>query len=238
MLAGRGPEGLVGALQDALRADVDPAPRRHLAVHDQPELLQSPELLPIRPVPDQIGVGDEHPRRLLLRPEHADGFAGGNQQSLVVLQPLEFPHDGVEAGPVAGRLARAPVNHQLLRALGDLGIEVVHEHPQSRFLRPPFGPQHAAARRANHRLHHFTISQPPTADCGTITVAQASACGSLASMGPRSGDRGIAKNSRYLAFVAPIMNALITAHQDQMWPYPRQRTSSPSASSTKKTSSG
>ena len=43
-------EGLVGALQDSLRADVDPGPRRHLAVHHEAALLELPEVLPGGPV--------------------------------------------------------------------------------------------------------------------------------------------------------------------------------------------
>ena len=43
-------ERLVRALQDALGADVDPRPGRHLAVHGQSERLQAAELRPGRPV--------------------------------------------------------------------------------------------------------------------------------------------------------------------------------------------
>jgi hypothetical protein len=45
-----GGERLVGALQDALGADVDPRARRHLAVHRQPERLEPAELVPGRPL--------------------------------------------------------------------------------------------------------------------------------------------------------------------------------------------
>ena len=57
-------EGLVGALKDALGADVDPGPGRHLAVHHQAAALQVPEVLPGGPVRHQVGVGDEHARRV------------------------------------------------------------------------------------------------------------------------------------------------------------------------------
>ena len=49
LLGDRG-EGLVGALDDALGADVDPRPGGHLAVHGQPEVLEPAELGPGRPV--------------------------------------------------------------------------------------------------------------------------------------------------------------------------------------------
>ena len=58
LLRGDGGERLVGALEDALGADVDPRTGGHLAVHGQPERLQPPELLPVGPVADQVGVGD------------------------------------------------------------------------------------------------------------------------------------------------------------------------------------
>ena len=46
----RGDEGLVGALQDALRADVDPRAGGHLPVHREAELLEPAELVPGRPL--------------------------------------------------------------------------------------------------------------------------------------------------------------------------------------------
>ena len=64
VLAGERAEGLVGALQDALGADVDPRSRGHLTEHDEAAPLQLPEVFPGRPVADQVGVCDEHPRRL------------------------------------------------------------------------------------------------------------------------------------------------------------------------------
>ena len=44
-------EALVGALHDALGADVDPRPRGHLPVHRQPEVLEPAELVPASPTP-------------------------------------------------------------------------------------------------------------------------------------------------------------------------------------------
>ena len=64
-------EALVGALHDALAADVDPRARRHLAVHRQPEFLEAAELVPGGPLGHQVGVGDEHARRPLVRAEDA-----------------------------------------------------------------------------------------------------------------------------------------------------------------------
>ena len=55
-------EGLVGALEDPLRADVDPRPRRHLPEHRQPLGLEPAELVPGRPLRHEQRVRDQHAR--------------------------------------------------------------------------------------------------------------------------------------------------------------------------------
>ena len=85
-LGGDGGERLVGALQDALGADVDPRAGGHLAVHRQAELLEAAELRPGRPVADEVGVGDQHARRPLVGPHDADRLAGLHEHRLVVAQ--------------------------------------------------------------------------------------------------------------------------------------------------------
>jgi len=142
-------ERLVRPLQDALRADVDPGAGGHLAVHREAEGLQSPELGPCRPVADEVGVGDEHPRRPLVRAEHADGLAGLHQQRLVGLQIAERRDDRVVGLPATGRASRPSVDDEVVGPLGDLGVEVVHEHPQRRLGLPALRAELRAARRAN-----------------------------------------------------------------------------------------
>ncbi len=142
-------ERLVRALQDALRADVDPRSRGHLPVHREPELLEPPELGPRRPVAHEVRVGDEHARRPLVRAEHADGLARLHEQGLVGLEVAQRAHDGVERRPVAGGLARAAVDDELLGALGHLGVEVVHEHAQRRLGLPALGGELRAAGGAH-----------------------------------------------------------------------------------------
>ena len=83
-------EGLVGALHDALAADVDPGAGGHLAVHHQALGIELVEMLPGRPVRHQVGVGEQHARRVLVGLEHADRLAGLDQQRLVVVQPLQL----------------------------------------------------------------------------------------------------------------------------------------------------
>ena len=149
LLAG-GREGLVGALEDALRADVDPDAGGHLPVHRQAQGVQAPELVPVGPVGHQVGVGDEHPWGHLVGLEDAHGLAALHEQRLVVLEAAQGGDDGVEARPVARRLAGAAVDDELLRRLGDLGVEIVHEHAQGGFLLPALAADLRAAGGTDH----------------------------------------------------------------------------------------
>ncbi len=60
-------ERLVGALHDALAADVDPRAGRHLAVHHEPLAVELVEVLPGRPVRHEVRVGEQHARRVGVR---------------------------------------------------------------------------------------------------------------------------------------------------------------------------
>jgi hypothetical protein len=142
-------ERLERALQDALGADVDPAACRHLAVHRQAPVLEVAERLPGRPRGHQHGVGDEHPRGAGVRAEDADRLAGLDEQRLVVLERAQRSNDGVVAGPVARGLSRPAVDDQVVRAFGDLGVEVVHQHAQGGLLRPALAGHRGASRRPN-----------------------------------------------------------------------------------------
>src|SRR2546429_411163 len=51
MLARRGSESFVCALQDTLRTNVNPASGGHLAIHDQAEMFELAKLVPVGPVP-------------------------------------------------------------------------------------------------------------------------------------------------------------------------------------------
>ena len=149
MLASRLGEGLVGALQDALGPDVDPRPRGHLAVHHQPGSLELAEVLPGRPFPDEIGVGDQHSWRPFVGPQHPDRLAALDQEGLVVGEDAELADDRVERVPAANGPARTAVHDEVIRVLGDLRIEVVHQHPQGRLLRPTAAGQLGAAGRTD-----------------------------------------------------------------------------------------
>ena len=106
MLARALGEGLVGALDDPLRGDVDPRAGGHLAVHRQARPLQLAELLPGRPVGDEHGVHDQDPRGLAGGAEDADRLAALDQEGLVVLELPQLADDGVERLPAARRPSR------------------------------------------------------------------------------------------------------------------------------------
>ena len=89
----RGRKGLVGALEDALGADVDPAPGCHLPEHRQAFGLEPPKLVPRRPARNEERVGDQDARRALVRAEDAHRLAALDEQRLVVAQAEERPHD-------------------------------------------------------------------------------------------------------------------------------------------------
>ena len=149
MLAAGLDEGLVGALHDALRADIDPRAGRHLAVHHQALLIELVEMLPGRPVRHEVGIGDQHARRVGVGAEHADRLARLHQQRLVVLQRLERRDDLVEILPGARRPADAAIDDQLVRVFGDIGVEIVHQHAQRRFGLPGQRVEFGAARGAD-----------------------------------------------------------------------------------------
>ncbi len=154
-LARGGGERLIGALEDALAADVDPRAGGHLAVHHQPGGIELAKRLPRRPLRDQVGVGDQHPRRLIVGLEHRHRLARLDDQRLGVPEPAQLPLDRVKRRPVARRLADPAVDDELVGLLGDVGMQVVVQHPQRRLLLPT-PTTHPRAHRAG------TLPQTPT----------------------------------------------------------------------------
>ena len=123
-----GDEGLVGALHDALTADVNPGTGRHLPVHHQTLAVQFIKMLPVRPLGNQVGIGDQNARGVHVGTKDANRFAGLNQQGLVFFEFLEHRDDPVETLPVTCRAADTAIDHQRLRVLRDLRVEVIHQH--------------------------------------------------------------------------------------------------------------
>ena len=103
MLAAHFGEGLVGALNDALRADVDPGAGRHLAVHHQALAIEFVEMVPGRPFRHQVGIGDQHAGRVRVGAEDADRLARLDQQRLVVLRAAAASRRSCRSSP-----SRAP----------------------------------------------------------------------------------------------------------------------------------
>jgi hypothetical protein len=68
--------------------------------------------------------------------ENAHRFARLHKKRLVAFQAAQLANYRVERFPRAGGAAGAAVDDEVLRTLGDLGVEVVHQHPHRRFLRP------------------------------------------------------------------------------------------------------
>src|SRR5438445_1024288 len=151
MQLARRSERLVRALQDSLCADVDPTPCRHLSVHRQPERLETAELVPRRPARDEQRVGDQDTRRSRMRPEDPHRLAALDEQTLVLAKLEQRAHDGAQSCGISCRLTRAPVDNELLRALGNLAVEVVQKHPQRGLGGPAARAEPAPARGADAR---------------------------------------------------------------------------------------
>ena len=143
-------EGRVGPLQDPLGADVDPRAGRHLAVHHQALVLELAEVLGGGPARHQQRVGDQHPRRALVGAHHAHRLARLHQQGVVRRHRAQRVDDRVEGLPGPGGPAVAAVDHQVVRPLGDLRVQVVLQHPQ-RGLGSPGPAGHLGAARGADR---------------------------------------------------------------------------------------
>ncbi len=138
---GKRGEGLKRALQNSLRPDVDPGACGHLAVHHQAFAIELVEVVPSGPLPYQVGVGNDDPRRHFVRGKDSDGLAGLDEERVFGTEAFEFANDGVKALPVACRTADAAVDDKFLRALRNFRIEVVHEAAECGFLLPAFAAQ-------------------------------------------------------------------------------------------------
>src|SRR5262249_34971263 len=144
---------------DALRTDVDPRAGRHLAEHDEALLLELAEVLPRGPLADEVRVRDEDARRIFVRAEAADCFARLDEQRLVVREVLQLAHDDVARFPRTGCFSGAAVDDEIFRTLGDLGIEVVVQHPERGFLHPALAREGVSARSLDRSGHGpgFTV---------------------------------------------------------------------------------
>ena len=145
-------ERFIGALHDALAADIDPRSGRHLAEHHQSFAVEFVKMLPRGPMRNQVRIGDQNARRIGMRTENADRLSGLHEQGFVSFQFAQRLHDAVERFPVARGTADAAVNDKLIRSLGHFRIEVVHQHAQWRFGQPALSAENRAARRPDNPL--------------------------------------------------------------------------------------
>src|SRR6185312_5471592 len=84
-------------------------------------------------------------RRPLVRPQDADRLPALDQERLVVAEDAQLTDDRVEGVPAAGRATGAAVHDEVVRVLRHVRVEVVHEHPEGRLLRPAATAQLGAA---------------------------------------------------------------------------------------------
>ena len=97
----------------------------------------------------EIGVGDQHARRVGMGAEHAYRLPRLNEQRLVPFEPAQGRDDAVERLPVPRRPPDAAIDDQLAWPLGDVGIEIVHQHPERRFGQPALGAELGSAGAAD-----------------------------------------------------------------------------------------
>ncbi|MBA7605004.1 hypothetical protein ES703_12132 [subsurface metagenome] len=121
--------GLVGALEDALGADVDPRAGGHLAVHHQARPVQRVELLLGGPAGNQVGVGDDNAGGVGEGFGHIHRPAGLNTESLIFGQSIEGGGDFLHFVPVTGHPAGAAIDDELFPVDGVGWVEVVVQHP-------------------------------------------------------------------------------------------------------------
>ena len=100
-------EDLVGALDDALGADILPVAGGQPAPADQVLALQFVELLGLGPLADHVAIRHDHDRRLGMGLEHADRLAGLHQQRLALVHRLQRLDDACHARASRGRRGRA-----------------------------------------------------------------------------------------------------------------------------------
>src|SRR6516162_1414191 len=67
-------ERFIGALHDALAADIDPRPGRHLAEHHQSFAVEFVKMLPRGPMRNQVRIGDQNARRIGMVRKTPTGF--------------------------------------------------------------------------------------------------------------------------------------------------------------------
>jgi len=81
--------------------------------------------------------------------KNSDGLAGLHEERFVIFERAQGSDDGVETFPIARGFSGAAIDDEIVGALGNIGIEIVHEHAQGGFLLPAFAGKLRAAWSAN-----------------------------------------------------------------------------------------
>src|SRR4029077_11665206 len=115
-----------------------------------------------------------------------------DQQGLVVAQLAQRFHDRVERLPGARRSSAAPIDDELVGILGDLRVEVVHQHAQGRLLLPALAGDLGATRgvdfaRPAHRSSPIAPSTARSRSPVPINRSIASSSGLTWRSGPGPG---------------------------------------------------
>jgi hypothetical protein len=69
-----------------------------------------------------------------------------HEKRLVIFELAQRTHDRIERLPTSGSASCSAIHNELIRILGDIRIEIVHEHSHGSFLMPAFAGPLAAAR--------------------------------------------------------------------------------------------
>src|SRR5262245_34866602 len=145
-------ESFKRALHDSLAADVNPGARSHLAVHRQAKTFEAIELCVIVPLSNEVGIRDKDARRFIVRPEFAHWLPGLHEECFIVSELAQRTNDCIESFPASGGAACSAINDQSIRILGNIRIEIVHQHSHRSFLMPAFAASLAALRRVDNSL--------------------------------------------------------------------------------------
>ena len=128
VLAARVQERIVRAVHDALRADVHPAARRHLAVIGDAHFLGDFPVLLVVELADHERIRDDHARRRRLGFKEAQRVAGLHDQRLVIRHDFQVLFDETVLHPVLADAARLAVGDELVGIEANLEIEVIVNH--------------------------------------------------------------------------------------------------------------
>ena len=121
-------QGVEGAVDDALRADVHPSAGSHLAVVGHAQGGGPVEVLLIVEGAHHQTVGDDDPGCQLVGMEQTQRMAGHDNQRLLIGQLLQILLDEPVLHPVLADLAGLAVGHQLIGIQRHVEVQVVVDH--------------------------------------------------------------------------------------------------------------